>query len=345
MCDYCKIVDVKYNGQDVNEEVVFSFVVPCGKCYDCKRELSNQFVLRCRSEYMHTVSSFFVTLTYNDKNIRYFAPYDRVSRAKELDYISKMPGKYFGMYKNFVLDKNDASRFCSLMQKSIKRFSPTLLFRYVLNGEYGMWTQRPHYHALVFSPLFFNLQDFKMLVDSCWQFGNVTVSEVTDSRINYVAKHFMKSDVGSEIQQLVSPIFQKRSIYKGGVGRDLVNDTSLLVNYERDLDFFQIGKYKMSIPRYIRKKLHPEKQTFDELLELSKKSYDNLVSRIASKIIYIDDDSLKLTRISDSKDRLRYAVQILRDNNYDLVVNKLRDFYTKKFWEHYNKLKNKEILL
>ena len=276
MCDFPKRVCVPFVDEN-GFTTKFNFAVPCGKCYDCRRSLANSFVLRCRSEFQHSVCAFFLTLTYDDKNVRYYNPCDRVSRRMEIDLVESRGCKYFGMYQNFVLDKVDAERFCRSMQKSIKRYSESLLFRYVLNGEYGLFTQRPHYHALFFSPLYFNLQDFTMLVQSCWKFGNVTVSCVSDSRINYVAKHFMKTDVGSSIQQSVAPIFQKRSTFNGGIGRDLVNDKSILVNYDRDINYFRVGRYKIGIPRYIRKKLHPQKFTYDELKDLCDRSYDTLV--------------------------------------------------------------------
>lgn len=344
MCDFPKQVYVPFVGDD-GYTTEFSFAVPCGKCYDCRRSIADSFVLRCRSEFQHSVCAYFVTLTYDNKNVRYYNPCDRVARRKELDYIESMPCKYFGMYKNFVLDKIDAANFCKSMQDCIKRYSSSLLFRFVLNGEYGLYTQRPHYHALFFSPLFFNLQDFVKLLQQCWKFGNVTVSPVTDSRINYVAKHFMKTDVGSSIQQSVAPIFQKRSTYRGGIGRDLVFDKSILINYCRDLNYFQVGRYKIGIPRYIRKKLHPGKFIYEELKDLCERSYDSLIDRLCSCFFDLKEIDLKITPFSDKKDRLHYAISIMRDMNYDLVHNKLKEFYMKKFSEHYLKLNKKEMLL
>lgn len=343
MCDFPKQVYVPFVDEN-GYTTKFNFAVPCGKCYDCRRSLANSFVLRCRSEFLHSVCSFFVTLTYDNRNIRFFNPCDRVARRKEIDLIESFGYKYFGMYKNFVLDKIDASNFCKSMQKCIKRYSDSLLFRYVLNGEYGLFTQRPHYHVLFFSPLYFNQSDFTKIVSSCWKFGNVTVSPVTDSRINYVAKHFMKTDVGSFIQQSVCPIFQKRSTYNGGIGRDLVNDKSVLINYYRDINYFQVGRYKIGIPRYIRKKLHPDKFTYEELKDLCDKSYNTLIDKLCTQFFNLHEIDLKMTPFSNQSDRLNYAISIMRDLNYDLIHNKLKEFYLKKFSEHVLKLKQHELL-
>lgn len=345
MCDFPKVVPITYTDPDNGSDFVFKMAVPCGKCYDCRRELANQFVLRARSEFQHSVCAYFVTLTYNDDNIRYYNPFDRVARRRELDKISAYGVKYFGMYKDFILSKDDAVRFCKSMQSAIKRYSPNLLFRYALNGEYGLYTQRPHMHALIYSPLLFNLQDFTKIIQSCWQFGNVTVSPVTPSRINYVAKHFMKTDVGSELQQEIAPIFQKRSTYNGGIGRDLVNDNSILINYYRDINYFKVGKYNIAIPRYIRKKLHPEKMTYDEMNDCFENSYAILINKLCDSVVRVSELDLKFSAVSDKFDRLSLAASILRDANYDLIHNKLRDFYRNKFAEHYLKLKNKEMLL
>lgn len=342
MCKFPKIVPV-YFCDDLGE-TEFKFVVPCGKCYDCMRELANQFVLRCNSEYMHSQSTFFCTLTYDDKNIRYYLP-DRVKRRKALDAIDKVGIKYFGMYDEFVLDKDDAVTFRKNLQNCIKRYNVDMVFRFVINGEYGTFTHRPHLHALVFSPIYFNKFDFEKLIKECWKFGNVTVSEVTPSRINYCAKHTMKQDSGSSLQQSVAPIFQKRSTYQGGIGRDLVNDVSILLNYHRDINFFQTGKYKISIPRYIRKKLHPEKLTRHELSKLENDSFENLVSRINSDIAFANLDSFKMNNDSTLHDQMVLAVQLVRSVNYGDVKNTLREFYHNKFHDHINRLRNKESLI
>lgn len=342
MCKFPKVVPVRFV-DDLGEDV-FHFVAPCGKCYDCMRELANQFVLRCNSEYQHSVCTFFCTLTYDNKNIRYFIP-DRVKRRRALDFIESLPCDVFGMYDEFILSKDDAVYFRKNLQKSIKRFGENLLFRFVLNGEYGTFTHRPHLHALIFSPLYFNVGDFHRIIDSCWRLGNVTVSEVSPSRINYCAKHTMKQDTGCEMQQEIAPIFQKRSTYQGGIGRDLVNDKSILLNYNRDINYFQTGRYKISIPRYIRKKLSPEKKTRAELMQLQQDSFDNLVYRISQDVMFCQASDFNQNFDSTLTDRMYDAVQLFKSVNYDVVVNQLRDFYNRKFWEHYNRLRNKEMLI
>lgn len=342
MCKFPKIVPVRL--VDEKGEKIFHFVAPCGKCYDCKRELSNQFVLRCNSEFLHCACAFFCTLTYDNKNIRYMLP-DRVRRRRALDYIESLPCSVFGMYDEFILSKDDAVMFRKKLQESIKRYGENLLFRFVLNGEYGTFTHRPHMHALIFSPLYFNLGDFVRLIESCWRLGNVTVSAVTPSRINYCAKHTMKQDTGSELQQEISPIFQKRSTFQGGIGRDLVNDRSILSNYHRDMNFFQTGKYKISIPRYIRKKLSPEKKTREELLQLEQDSFDNLVYRISQDVMFCQASDFNQNFDSTLTDRMFDAVQLFKSVNYDSVVAELRDFYNRKFWEHVNRVRHKEMLV
>lgn len=339
MCDYVKVVPVTFTDEEGTD--TFKLVVPCGKCYDCMRSLANQFVLRCNSEYVHSSSTFFVTLTYEDKNLRYMYP-SRVERGKALQKLSEYPSKVFGMYDEFVLDKEDVVSFRKSLQKCLKRYSDSLLFRYVINGEYGTFTHRPHYHALIFSPLYFNVFDFLKIIQECWKLGNVTVSEVTPSRINYCAKHCMKEDRGCELQQEIAPIFQRRSTYLGGIGRDLVNDESILSNYRRGLNFFQTGRYKINIPRYIRKKLSPERKTRSELEHLEKQSFDSLVYRISQDVMYCVQSDFNYNFTSSLHDRIDFAVQLFRSVNYDSVVSELRDFYDRKFWSHINRLRSKE---
>ena len=331
----------------------------CGKCYDCRMNKRAESVLRCRKEFTNSVCSFFVTLTYSDANLLFW-DCNRIERAAALREAKCNP-KAFDAYGKFIFDKRHSSKFMSDMQKCIKKYNDSLLFRFVLNSEYGTWTHRPHFHALIFSPLSFSLNDFKEILSQCWRYGNITVTEVSDARINYVAKHTMKEDAGNELQQKVAPIFRTMSRYQGGIGIGLKDDETLLANYKQDSNYTFNGRYKVVMPRYIKKILHPDKYSEDELFQLSKDSYSNLCSRILLEYGYNFDsmfyelmnndfptelamyqhtdrilyDNMKLLDI-----KMRAAVKFYRERNKDLVIKELRDYFTRKFQNHKQKLKD-----
>ena len=355
MCKFPKVIYIsQYKGGPKLPQIQ-----ACGKCYDCRMNKRAESVLRCRKEFTDSVCSFFVTLTYSDANLVYW-DCNRVERVSALCAAKANP-RAFDAYGKFVFDKRHSSQFMRDMQKCIKKYNEHLLFRFVLNGEYGTWTHRPHFHALIFSPLSFSLNDFKVILSQCWRYGNITVTEVTDSRINYVAKHTMKEDAGNELQQKVSPIFRIMSRYRGGIGIGLKDDETLLANYYQDSNYTFNGRYKVVMPRYIKKILHPQKYSEEELFQLSRDSYSNLCSRILidygydfDSVFYevMQNDFSTELALYQHTDRVLYenmklldlkmraAVKFYRERNKDVVISELRDYYQRKFNNHKQKLKD-----
>ena len=103
----------------VDYEIIhgFKIQVPCGKCIGCRLDYSRHWSLRSMHEARMHDKNTFVTLTFNDEHL----PDDRS--------ISK-----------------------SYIQSWLKRFRKKYGegIRYMLCGEYGSKTQRPHYHILFY---------------------------------------------------------------------------------------------------------------------------------------------------------------------------------------------------
>lgn len=358
MCKFPTIIYIKPSGS----ETKIPFIKTCGKCYDCMMSARAAQVLRMRKEFTQSKSCFFVTLKYSDNNLVYWN-FNKTERRQELDRLSAIgKSKPFDAYGKFIVEPRHATVFFQDMQKVIKKYSDNLLFRMVLNAEYGTWSHRPHYHVIVFSPLSFRLQDFKNLVQSVWKYGFVDVSEVNDARIAYVSKHSMKEDKGNELQQKVSPIFRRQSSYNGGIGKALINDETMLANYYQDSNYTYNGRYKVNIPRYIKKKLHPDTYSEEDLVQLSKDSYGNLVKRLWLEFGVNEDSIVEFctgysftewwSKFDMSKydkntvvgyDILKYkcAVTLMRFRNVDLCRQELRQYYENKFARHKQKLKEK----
>lgn len=361
MCKFPSLIYIKPAGS----ETKIPFVKSCGKCYDCMMSARAAQVIRMRKEFTQSKSCFFVTLKYTDNNLVYWN-FNRTERRQELDRISELgKSKPFDCYGKFVVEPRHASAFFAGMQREIKKYSENLLFRIVLNSEYGTWSHRPHYHALIFSPLSFKLQDFRSLLERVWRFGSVDCSTVSDARIAYVSKHTMKEDRGNELQQKVAPIFRRQSTYNGGIGKDLVNDETMLANYNQGSNYTYNGRYKVNIPRYIKKKLHPDTYTEEELIQLSKESYDNLVARIYKEFGVIETNIVSFvlgvssreflakydinkydvtTSVSYNILRYRCAVSLMRSRNVELCRKELHDYYYNKFIKKKQSLKENGYL-
>lgn len=125
---------------------------------------------------LHDNNSF-ITLTYADEHL----PYDE------------------GLFHRHV----------QLFLKRL-RYELKMPLRYYMCGEYGEnFTQRPHYHLIVFGYMPEDRTPYGVsktgrtlttspTVERLWQKGNVDVSDVTNEACEYVARYIMKKQLGRE---------------------------------------------------------------------------------------------------------------------------------------------------
>lgn len=151
--------------------------VPCGTCVGCKLERARQWAVRCMHEAKCHENNLFVTLTYDDKNLKL---------TKE-----GLPTLYPDDWVQFMYRLREAA-------------GPGI--RFFQCGEYGDDTQRPHHHALLFDIDFDDRVRHgssggktvyvSRMLESLWRQGQCTIGDVTFESAGYVARYAMKKVVG-----------------------------------------------------------------------------------------------------------------------------------------------------
>lgn len=126
--------------------------VPCGKCIYCLMKRRNDWTFRLKNELKHSLTSFFVTLTYKD------APEQLIK--KDLQLFHKRLRKLEG-----------------------------LKIKYYSIGEYGEQFNRPHYHGIYFNVL--NPENFHKAWKSKMSNGFVHIGTVTTKSIHYVTGYII----------------------------------------------------------------------------------------------------------------------------------------------------------
>lgn len=164
MCKHPYIKEI--NGQYV--------ALPCGKCIDCYKNYSYDWRFRLRQEVIRCPNYWWVTLTYNDRNL----PTCNVDGHEESCVIK------------------------SEVQNFLKRLRQRLGFpelRYFAVGEYGKHN-RAHYHLLIFTHAWKNVH--QAYIDIAWSWcvrgdsnGFVYVKRGEIGKINYVTKYVNKLDL------------------------------------------------------------------------------------------------------------------------------------------------------
>lgn len=145
--------------------------VPCGKCPVCISKRAIEWATRCKHEIsLHNQSSF-ITLTYNDDNLR----------SEEIVY-------------------EDFQKF----MKRLRKQYPNQNIRYIVSCEYGTNKKRPHFHAIIFgynpknqeylrtTPKGFKLYKSEEL-SKLWKKGFHSIGEANEKTAYYIAKYSLSN--------------------------------------------------------------------------------------------------------------------------------------------------------
>lgn len=214
--------------------------VPCGTCLGCRAEQARQWSVRILHEMQMHDAAWFLTLTYSDEELP----------------------------ENGSLYPQDFREFI----KAVRRDYPPQRISYYGCGEYGSFTQRPHYHAVLFGADFLDKRPLRTAngnpvwrsatLERYWPHGLSEFGTVTAASAAYVAGYVRKKitrsqdpdayeRVDDETGQLVQiePEFARMSL-KPALGR------RWLEKYWQDVypaDMVVVDGFEGKPPRYYDK--------------------------------------------------------------------------------------------
>lgn len=206
------------------EQIPGKIPVPCYKCLVCQDNRRNEWATRCELEARRSGSSFFITLTYEDS------------------YLPSSGEVALSEFQFFI--------------KQLRRKVPGEV-RYFGCAEYGpRFSQRPHYHCVLFFQNRFDKEIVEAFVTAAWSRGFVKVSKCTRNHYRYVAKYTMKWLNAAPQEGMQEPFaFMSR---RPGIASDYFVNTNGFCMSTIPLE----NGYKTSVPRYGVSKLDPVEQLF-----------------------------------------------------------------------------------
>lgn len=167
--------------------------VPCNHCDVCKERKINSFVQRCKLETQSYDSKpWFLTLTYDNEHC-----------------------------PDIGVSVDHAQRFLKRLRINLFRSGYCNKIRYVLVGEYGKNTHRPHYHAIIWNLQAYSTKQYKELVDlidRSWGNGFIQsriINPENDKCFYYTAKYLRKDCV---VPKGMNDTFVLSSRGNGGIG-------------------------------------------------------------------------------------------------------------------------------
>lgn len=159
--------------------------VPCGHCLGCRSDQARGWQIRIGHEAHMAPSTFMLTLTYEE------------------------------VPENGSLDPEDLRLFWRRLRRRYEDVT------YYACGEYGEENLRPHYHAIVFGPDFFDRYCVtyrngapvwtSRILDNAWKLGRHEITGVNAAAARYVANYVQK-----KVRQRDNPDWYTRVCPKTG---------------------------------------------------------------------------------------------------------------------------------
>lgn len=166
--------DARHYPSFLLEEVAFR----CGKCFNCLKYRGSVLLARCVAECRLHDDNAFITLTVDDANIE-----------------TVFPGR--------SLSHRPWQLFCKRLRKKCSK-----PIKFMMCGEYGEQSLRPHYHAVIFGLAPYEYIDTGVRLSDgrpacrlrcdnhvfadCWSFGNVYCGRAEEASIAYVSGYTLK---------------------------------------------------------------------------------------------------------------------------------------------------------
>lgn len=113
--------------------------VPCGKCLECIKDKQNEYVIRTIEEQRKRGSMVFFTLTYAPEALPTIDDYEIDEETSEI----------LSEHEVQTLRRKDVRDWKLAFERYCKRKHHHLDYGFLICGEYGTRTARPHYHGII----------------------------------------------------------------------------------------------------------------------------------------------------------------------------------------------------
>lgn len=244
-----------------------STALPCGKCIGCRCDQANEWATRAVLEATKWAQNCFITLTYDENHIN----------AKK------------------TLIKADFQKF---IKKLRKHLGTDHHIKYILAGEYGSRTLRPHGHAIIYNYFPPDAKFYKKNkvkdnlytsdeLNRIWRNGFVIVGQCTYESAAYVARYTMKKAYDSDEfnkKRGVEPEFRLTS-RRPAIAKPTEKEIAKFSNLENIPIPTKKGIKLCKIPNYLKEfvKKYDRYKYFElsskKTLESQKNFSDNVLSR------------------------------------------------------------------
>lgn len=186
---------------------------PCGKCEECIKDKQNEYIIRTIEEAMKVKGNiYFLTLTYSDDNVP-------LTVDEDGELIDEETGEILSTLKS--LDNGDITAWKKRCRRHIQYHTGRKCdFSYLICGEYGPQTHRPHYHGLFIGISSEDMEVFK----KDWEenYGFTCIKQISrfdiERTARYVSKYITKMRDLEDPNVINGKVQKPRKITSKGYG-------------------------------------------------------------------------------------------------------------------------------
>ncbi len=187
-----KLISI-YNDNEIQNDDIVTFIdIPCRHCEECYSQMRLEWISRATAEMQLHSKALYITLTYRDYN----------DGETILPPVAEMVTEEGEILRHHTLRYRDFQLF---MKRLRKKF-PERKIRFMVCGEYGSRTYRPHYHAIIYGIDVVDFSDMlphnrnkhgdilfsSVELDNIWQLGYTLTGSADNGTIAYVAGYVAK---------------------------------------------------------------------------------------------------------------------------------------------------------
>lgn len=239
-------ISIKYKEplSDGKGGFIWSFPADCGKCLPCLIKRKAQWSFRMAEEQRMAFSSYFVTLTYEDKYLPWGDGVPTVNKQDHKDFIKNL--KHYEQKKLLHLRSYVSAEEVQRQKNGIKEIGK---LKYYGVSEYGDRLGRSHWHYILF-----NIVDIES-INLSWGKGRVQIDDCNVNTIDYVLKYMVKDHTGKDYEGRE----KEKSFMSKGLGLGIVNKEFIdYINRDNGNTVMNQRGRELPLPRYYRKKFVKE---------------------------------------------------------------------------------------
>ena len=312
---YQKYSNVKNDFIEPDEDLIYYskgkpaevIEVPCQECEQCKADKAKEWAFRCMAEEKEWKYNYVINLTYNDENL---------PKAKKID---EETGEVVETTSP-TLNYPDVQKFKKDLQRYWKYHFNEDNIRFEVAGEYGETNKRPHYHMIAFNLDIRDLKDhgktkkgsneyLSETIQKIWGKGWVTIGDVNEKSIQYIANYTLKKIKGSLEEQKykgigICPEFIQMS-RKPGIGHAfLMKHKEDYIKYGKLFLMGANGLVELHSCQYLDRIIQKEDPEAYEKMKAKKKELNELREATRAALTGVSIEELRERKAEEFHERI-----------------------------------------